>query len=80
MSVGIVALNPNGLTQAQSFRNNPPSVAGQDIISAHFPAGSSDPAYLIANASVNDEVTAAAKATPGVEAVVPFGSPVGGGS
>ena len=78
MAVGLVALNPNGLTQAQAFRNHPPSVLGQQIISEHFPAGSSDPAYLIANSSANEQVVAAAKATPGVESVVPAAHPVDG--
>ncbi len=36
-----------GLSQAQSFRSTPPSIVGQEILAANFPAGSANPTYVI---------------------------------
>ena len=45
LCVGLVQLHPTNLTEAQQFRGHPDSVVGQTLISRHFPAGASDPAY-----------------------------------
>lgn len=42
----------------------------QALIAGHFPAGSSAPAYVIADAAAADQVLAAVRSTPGVSAAV----------
>lgn len=56
-----------GLSQTEQFRVNAESVEGFDTLSRHFPAGSSEPATIVANTS---EADAVAKAASGVDGVV----------
>ena len=67
LALGLIGV-PSGLTQAQQFRNATPSSQAQALIAEHFPAGSSAPTYVIADASAADQVLAAVRATPGVSA------------
>ena len=69
LALGLIGV-PSGLTQAQQFRNQTPSVQAQALIAKHFPAGSSAPAYVIADAAAADQVLAAVRSTPGVSAAV----------
>jgi putative drug exporter of the RND superfamily len=75
LSVGLLQLHPTNLTEAQQFRGHPDSVVGQTLISRHFPAGASDPAYVVANADTAAAVTRAAASTPGVARVTMAGPP-----
>jgi RND superfamily putative drug exporter len=68
----VTTLHADGLSQANSFTSRPDSVVGQEVLGQHFPAGSGNPAVIIANASSAEAVAAAAAKVPGVEAVVPF--------
>jgi putative drug exporter of the RND superfamily len=61
------------LTQEESFRGNPESLQGQEVISRHFSAGSSQPAIIVANASEAEEVEAVVRETDGVQTVFPTG-------
>jgi RND superfamily putative drug exporter len=54
------------LPQEDQFRNTPDSIAGQQLIVRHFPAGASSPATIIANANAADQIQAAIADTPGV--------------
>jgi len=79
----VTTLHANGISQANAFTTTPNSVVGQSVLAKHFPAGSGDPAVVIANAGSLEAVTTAAKATPGVSAVAPYttapqGAPVPG--
>jgi len=47
-------------------------VVGQEELGRHFPAGSGNPAVIIANADQEAAVTAAAAKVPGVASVVPY--------
>ena len=67
--VGVFTLTlRTGITNDQAFRTPPDSVAADSLIAAHFAAGVTNPADVIANASSGPAVLAAAAATPGVAA------------
>ena len=58
-----------GLTNDQAFRTPPDSVAADVLVAAHFPAGVSNPADIVASAANAPEVLAAAVSTPGIASV-----------
>ncbi len=55
-----------GLTNDQAFRTPPDSVAADMLIAAHFPAGESNPADIVAGVAHTNAVFDAVRATPGV--------------
>ena len=55
-----------GLSQTAQFRVKAESAAGLETLGRYFPAGLSDPATVLANATAADTVLAAARATPGI--------------
>ncbi|WP_131736992.1 MMPL family transporter [Actinomadura roseirufa] len=68
VTTGVLALGLLGLTafnvpQQTYFTKTPDSERGQTLISAHFPAGDSNPATVIANAAQAEPVRAAALAS-----------------
>ncbi|MED7955223.1 MMPL family transporter [Streptomyces sp. BE303] len=71
-------LDAGGVPQTELFVKAQPSVAGQRLLSAHFPGGSGNPAVVIAAAD-RAEAVATAAAVPGVAAVrtVTAGAPGG---
>ena len=72
MTLGMFALNANGISQTDSFTKKPDSVKGQAVLAAHFPAGSGSPAVIITPVESATEVAKVVAADPGVAAVVPF--------
>ncbi len=70
-SLGLVGFKIGTLTTAQSFRGSPSSVAGEQVLAAHFPAGSGEPVAVIGNASAAPQMRAALAATPGIAQVGP---------
>jgi putative drug exporter of the RND superfamily len=76
LSIGIVDLNANGLTNEESFRSTPDSVVGETVLARHFPAGSGSPVVVIANADKAAEVQSALQGTDGIVEVT---EPVNGG-
>ncbi|MGW6916204.1 MMPL family transporter [Kitasatospora sp. NPDC054939] len=64
--LGLVSLNATGLSTAGSFTGKPDSVAGQQVLAAHFPAGTGAPLTVISNAGEAGEVRAVTAATAGV--------------
>ena len=69
---GMLALGDD-LTQEESFRGDPESLQGQEIIGQNFSAGSSAPTIIVANAQAFDDVQETAAATEGVDQVFPQG-------
>jgi putative drug exporter of the RND superfamily len=61
------------LTQEESFRGDPESLAGQQVIARNFTAGSSNPTIIVADAAAAEEVAAVVQETDGVDTVFPSG-------
>jgi putative drug exporter of the RND superfamily len=60
-----------------NVKGNPGSVVGEQLLTAHFPAGTTDPLVLLAPPAQAGAAATAAHATPGVAAVL-RGAPVEG--
>ncbi|AGL20070.1 MMPL family transporter [Actinoplanes sp. N902-109] len=73
MAAGLLQLNANGLSQADSFVNEPASVAGDQALARHFPAGQGQPVVVIGQNSSAAPLRAAIAGTPGISEV---GDPV----
>ena len=71
LALGLTGLKASGLTNAQSFRGRPDSVAGQAVLAAHFPAGAGEPVIVIGSPHAAVSLRAAFAATPGVAQVTP---------
>ena len=69
MSLGLLQLNANGLSTADSFTTDQPSVAGEQALARHFPAGGGQPVVVIARAESAAAVRQAVAATPGISSV-----------
>ncbi len=65
-------LRADGISQTDAFTSKPDSVVGQEVLGRHFPAGSGNPALVIARADSLGAVVAAAKGVDGVASVVPY--------
>jgi RND superfamily putative drug exporter len=66
--VGIVQLDANGLTNAESFVGKPDSVVGEQVLARHFVAGAGSPVVVVANAAQAGPVRAAFAGTSGIDA------------
>ncbi|WP_238335007.1 MMPL family transporter [Kribbella amoyensis] len=75
-SLGMLTLDANGLSNAESFTGTPDSVVGERVVAAHFPAGAGSPLVVVSNADKGAEVRAVLASTPGIAAVT---EPVTGG-
>ncbi|MEU6061955.1 MMPL family transporter [Streptomyces sp. NPDC047097] len=65
------SLSSRGVPLDEIFVNDAPSVAAQETLARHFPAGSGNPAVIIARADRAERVAKAAAATEGVSSAVP---------
>lgn len=66
LSIGIVQLDANGLTSAESFRGDQPSITGEQVLAEHFPAGAGSPVVVVSDA---EEGVAVREAFAGVEGI-----------
>ncbi len=66
MALGLIGLKASGLTNAESFRGHPDSVAGQTVLDQHFPAGAGQPVQVYGNAAAGAELAAALRTVPGI--------------
>jgi len=70
LSIGIVKLDANGLSNAESFTGRPDSVVGGEVVAAHFrDAAAGDPVAIVADAGAADRVREAVGGTTGIAAV-----------
>jgi RND superfamily putative drug exporter len=72
LALGLTDLDLN-LPQQDQFTNEPEAITGQKLIARSFPAGASEPAFIIADASATQQVQQAAASTTGVAGVQPAG-------
>ena len=68
---GLVGFKVGPLTTAQSFRGTPASVAAEQVVARHFPAGAGEPVAVIGNAAAAPQLRAALAGTSGIAAVTP---------
>jgi putative drug exporter of the RND superfamily len=66
-ALGITQLNATGLTSKESFRGNPDSVAGDDVLTAHHAGAAGAPVVVISTAAKGDEVRSAVAGTAGID-------------
>jgi putative drug exporter of the RND superfamily len=66
MALGIISLNATGLSNAESFRGKPESVAGEQILARHFPAGAGQPVIVMGNAAAGAQLATAFRGVPGI--------------
>jgi RND superfamily putative drug exporter len=71
LALGTASLSVGSYQGGDAYTREPEFVAGQRLLSAHFPSGTSSPVILYAPAGTTAQVTDAAKATAGVAAVGP---------
>ena len=65
-SFGLVGFKTGTLTQAQSFRGTPASVAGEQVLARYFPGGVGEPVSVTGNASAATAMHQALVFTPGI--------------
>ena len=65
--LGITQLDATGLSTAESFRGEQPSVTGQQVLQAHFPGGAGEPVVVVANAAQAPAVREAFAGTAGID-------------
>ncbi|MEU7577803.1 MMPL family transporter [Streptomyces sp. NPDC041068] len=66
LSLGLLQLRAEGLSNADAFTEKPDSITGQEVLAEHFPAGSGDPLVIVANKEKADEVARVIEDTRGV--------------
>ncbi len=66
LALGLAGFRASGLTPAQQFTGKPDSITGQEVLQAHFPAGTGSPVIVIARARAAQPVAAVIRATPGI--------------
>ncbi|MGI5325980.1 MMPL family transporter [Actinomadura nitritigenes] len=71
LTFGLGSLKADGLSNAGQFTGRPDSIAGQEAVARHYPAGSGSPAVVIGKASASPQIAAAAARTQGVAQVGP---------
>ncbi|MFG2192169.1 MMPL family transporter [Streptomyces sp. NPDC048639] len=77
LSLGIIVLRAEGISNADAFTDEQDSVKGQEISERYFPAGSGDPLVVVTDAGNAQEVLRTVATTPGVvpqSIAVPLGA------
>lgn len=71
LSIGIVKLDANGLSNAESFTGRPDSVVGEEVVAEHSPdaGGAGSPVAVVADAAAAEQVRAAVAGTTGLSGV-----------
>jgi RND superfamily putative drug exporter len=66
MAIGVFGLKADGLSNKDQFTDKPQMAVGEEIQSRHFPAGSGDPVYVVAEAASAERVKTVLSGVPGV--------------
>jgi RND superfamily putative drug exporter len=69
MALGLTGLKASGLSNADSFRGTPDSVAGGEVLAQHFPAGAGQPVVVIGAQAAGPRLAAALREVPGITGV-----------
>jgi putative drug exporter of the RND superfamily len=69
LALGVTQLEANGLQSKDSFRTQPESIKGEEVLARHFPAGAGNPVQVIGRAAAASQLQSAISSTPGVTAV-----------
>ncbi|MFC9700735.1 MMPL family transporter [Streptomyces sp. NPDC056943] len=69
MAIGVLGLKADGLSNKDQFTGTPQMAVGERIQSEHFPAGSGDPVFVVAEAAAAERVRTALAGVPGVVGV-----------
>lgn len=78
LALGLTQLGATTLGQSDLFTQRTDSVAGQEVIARHYPAGTGSPATILVDQRAARQVAEVARAVPGVAAVRPVtGDPTG---
>ncbi|MEV1332666.1 MMPL family transporter [Micromonospora costi] len=80
LALGLTQLDTATLGQSDLFTKRTDSVAGQEVIARHYPAGIGSPAMIIVNEQAVRQVTEAAQGVRGVAAVRPLSRQGDGGA
>jgi RND superfamily putative drug exporter len=70
-SLGILQLNAHGLATKDSFTKTFASVTGQEVLTEHKLADTSNPVMVVSNAAQADQVAAAMRGIPGIGTASP---------
>jgi putative drug exporter of the RND superfamily len=71
LALGSLGLKASGLTNAESFRGRPDSVAGQAVLDKSFPGGSGEPVIVVGSPAAGPAIRSAFARTPGITGVTP---------
>ncbi|MHB9755002.1 MMPL family transporter [Streptomyces sp. BYX5S] len=66
LSLGLIQLKAEGISNADSFTDKPDSIVGQEVSAEYFPAGTGDPLVVVANEEQRARVVRAVATTDGV--------------
>ncbi|MFD7295823.1 MMPL family transporter [Streptomyces sp. NPDC059897] len=66
LSLGLIQLKAEGISNADSFTDKPDSIVGQEVSAEYFPAGTGDPLVIVANQERGEQVRRAVATTEGV--------------
>ncbi|MEU4480647.1 MMPL family transporter [Micromonospora sp. NPDC023966] len=72
LAVGVTQLGATTLGQSDLFTQRTDSVAGQEVIARHYPAGTGSPATIFTNQATAQQVAQVAQGVPGVSSVRPL--------
>ncbi|MGW2641730.1 MMPL family transporter [Streptomyces sp. NPDC001348] len=73
-SAGALTLDSRGVPLDETFVRDVPSVAAQQTLARHFPAGAGTPVVVLADAAAADGVARTVRATSGIAAVTATGT------
>ncbi len=68
LSLGVVKLDANGLTNAESFTGHPDSIVGEEVVAKHFPqaGGAGSPVAIVSDADAAGQVRSALTGVQGI--------------